>query len=97
MMIWVALLLYKSLEFFDTFDIWLSNFWLEYCMYGKQQEQSDGFYIDLDIHHVDDISCFSANASSQFPQTLDRRFFSIELIAIEYQQQVGNQSCQQLE
>jgi len=25
MMIWVALLLYKSLEFFDTFDIWLSK------------------------------------------------------------------------
>ena len=66
-------------------------------MYRKQKQQSDGFYVDLDIHQIDSISCFFTNASTQFPQTPNGRFFSIELVAVERQQQVGDQSRQQLE
>jgi len=36
----------------ETSGVGSSNFWLENCMHGKQHQQRDDLYIDLDIHNI---------------------------------------------
>ena len=60
--------------------IFFSNLWLGNCTYGNSNNK--GFNADVDIHPVDDVSCFFGNTPAQFPQTRDGRFFSMELVAV---------------